>query len=145
MNKIFAFLVALLLPGMAQAAWTNCQGTTLATTGSVGHGKLICYEFTDGTDSGLFSVTADAALICHNPDITTEGPATSTIYIRACTAGGSASAFTCHKTTTTPITGLTGSSGTQDACQRVPRGAYYIDVQTPSGGETSQVTIRGEN
>jgi hypothetical protein len=144
----------LLLPGAAwgAAAWSkDCSAASVAassTTGAdrrIAAGELECYRFNDDTDSAVFIVLAPTALICLDPDVTTEGAATAEVMIRRCHAEATTvSVNTCFATLDSSLTGATGGSATQDACERYGPGVYYIEVTTSAGGNEALVSIKGE-
>jgi hypothetical protein len=151
---LFGFFMSLLLAGPALAnTWTDCVGNSFV--GAIAAGVTACLDCTDAAgaddcvDSRKFDVTADSALICFNPDTATEGADNASIRIRHCSTGLKPAASpedSCHSITTNVITGITGSPAVQDACHRVPPGAYFIDfVSDGTAGDEPQITFRGEN
>lgn len=148
--RAFTLLVAalVLLPSSSWAAgfWSYCDGVARTNIGNVGRGAMICWEFDDASDSGTITINSDMATVCFDPNITTEGAATAQVDLMYCPIypGRAADRATCHKVTNAPLTGVTGAPGTQDACQRLPRGTYYVDVTTSAGGDDALVSFRGE-
>ena len=152
---ILFFFVSLLLTGPSAAnTWTDCNGNTSPELYRIAEWGLTCLDFTDaagadpGVDSRVFFVAAKTALICFDPGDNTEGVDVATINIRYCPNGPKPAATPenfCGAITTAVITGIQGSASTQDACQRVGPGAYYIEVVNDgAAGDASRVTIQGE-
>lgn len=131
----------------AAADMTNCRGTPLGSTPMVSKaGEMACWEFDDATDSTPFTVRAGTALICLDPDITTEGIAAAQIDIRRCHRGNKPAASPeneCFVITPTPLTGASDAA-TQLGCLRVAVGTFYIDVTTSAAGDDAVVSILGE-
>ena len=153
-SRIFLLLAALLLAGSAAAnTWTDCSGNTTADLGRITKYDVVCLDCTDAAgaddcvDTRAFSIGAKEALICFDPSTDSEGADVAQIDIRYCPDGKKPAASpenTCGKITTTVITGIQGSSGTQDACHTVGAGAYYIDfINDGAAGDTPRVTIQG--
>jgi hypothetical protein len=131
---------------VATGTWTNCRGGTPENQ-EVKAGVHLCWEFDGDDDSGAFSVRSETALICFDPDITTEGVATGAVMPRRCHRGSKPTSNPqnqCFATLDSSMTGITGSAGTQDACQRVGFGTYYIDVTTSPAGDDAVFSIVGE-
>ena len=153
---LLALFAALLLAAPAAAnTWTDCVGNTGGELSTITKYNLVCLDCTDSAgaddcvDTRVFHIRAKSALICFNPDTAaSEGADAAQIKIRNCSSGTKPAAnpeYSCHSITTAAITGVTGSAGTQDACQRVATGTYFIDFIDDGGaGDTPQVTIQGE-
>jgi hypothetical protein len=149
---LFGFLVALLLAGPAAATivWTNCSGGTTGNLIQVTKYDVLCIDWdetdTAGTNTRHFIVGAKEALLCFDPDLATEGAATAEINFRYCPNGKMPAANPeneCFALSTIPITGITGSAGIQDSCERVGPGLYYVEIETGGSSEDSRVTIQG--
>lgn len=160
MIRVLLILAAFLLAAPALAdcpdgtsCFTNCGSPAkkIAPT-SIDNSKVnLCWEFdeTAGADeiSQPFSVKADSALVCFDPDKGTEGVAVATLQIRRCTRGRMPAAnpeFECITVLDGPLTGLAGGAGTQNSCLRVASGLYYLQIITPSTAEDAVASIQGE-
>jgi len=154
--RLLLILLALLIAGAAGAnTWSNCVGGTSGDLVRITKYNLVCMDCTEGAgadpcvDSRVFFIGADSALVCFDPDTAAdEGADVAEIDIRHCPDGKKPSAnpeYVCGKITDSVITGAQGSGGSQDACHRLPPGAYYIDFT--DDGDTDdepRVTIQGE-
>jgi hypothetical protein len=151
-STLLLLVAFLAFPVTAQAiTWSDCHGNTGGDLITVTAYQLLCADFdendTAGTDSRIFRVGTNTALLCFDPDIATEGTATAEIFFRYCPNGimpGSSPENQCFTLTTIPITGLTGQAGIQDACERVGPGTYYFEIETGTSTEDARVTIQGE-
>ncbi len=150
---LLALLVLLVAPLAAQAIdWTDCSGNTGGDLITVTAYQLLCADFDEndvtGTDSRIFRVGANTALICFDPAKDSEGADTAQINFRYCPNGrqpGSTPENHCFALSTIPITGITGVAGIQDACVRVGPGTYYFEITTQgAANDDSRVTIQGE-
>jgi hypothetical protein len=143
-------LLALALPAQATQTWTNCSGGSPANGVTVTRYDRLCLDWVtaDSGDSQIFVVGTKTALLCFDPDINTEGADAAKINFRYCPNGIQPAASPeneCFALSTAPITGITGAAGTQDACERVGPGTYYVEIETQGGaGDESRVTIQGE-
>ena len=150
--RFFGLLVAVALtasPALANT-WSDCQGNTSGNLVAVKKWQLLCLDFDEnGVDSRIFMVGANTALICFDPALDSEGTDVAQIDLRYCPNGKKPAANPeneCFKMTDSPITGVTGSAGTQDACHRVGPGVYFVDITTPpAAGDDARVTIQGES
>jgi hypothetical protein len=144
---ILAALLGLLFAAEAWAAafgFSNCRTVSITPPTINKAGLVACYEFDDDTDSGRFTVVTPSALVCLDPDITTEGPATAEVMIRRCHSGAAISLNECFAILDASLTGATGGPATQNSCARVGPGAYYIEITTSAGGDDAIVSITGE-
>ena len=153
--KILTLLAALLFAGAATAnTWTDCSGNISPDLGRITRYDVVCMDCTeaagadDCVDTRLFFIGAKEALVCFDPDTAgTEGADAAQINIRYCPDGKKPTAnpeFVCGTITTTVITGIQGSAGTQDACHAIGAGAYYSEIVDDGGaGDTPRVTIQG--
>lgn len=138
--------------GPARAGtWTDCAGTDLPDQTSVqartvDPGERLCYVETANEDSPAFFVTS-AAVVCLDPDPTTEGVANAQGTPRFCHLGSKPTTSPqnrCFKTRDTPLTGLQGSVETQAACMGIQLpGAYYIDHEASAAGVEATWSITG--
>lgn len=162
MNRTFGFVVALVAwmlmatpPVYAAAGFTNCNLAVLTRTPTIGPGNRACYEFanSDGaTESGMFQVTAISMLVTFDPDTDASGvPASAAVIdLMHCPACDKAAtgANTCEPNRAlagTGLTGLAGTSDTQNRSVRVGPGCYYIDVTTEApAGDDALVSLQGE-
>ncbi len=155
--RLFSLLaVSLLLAGSSAAnTWSDCSGNTSGDLVRITKLNLVCMDCTDSAgdddcvDSRLFFIGAKSALVCFDPDAAgSEGADAAQIDIRYCPDGQKPAAnpeYVCGKITNSVITGIQGAAGTQDACHRLPPGAYYIDFSNDGGaGDEPRVTIQGE-
>lgn len=144
--KYLALILALAipLPALATGSFTKCNGESLSGTPVVANFDSVCWVFDGDDDSTIVEVRAKTALVCFDPDITTDGAATAQVMINHCPTSNAVSAFTCMDITDSSSTGITGASGTQDSCIRVGTGFYYVDVTTADAGTDSRVSFRGE-
>ena len=152
---IAIFMAAPALAAETTGSFTDCLGTATTNT-KVGSTTLLCYEFTSADtgpyDTAVFTVTADTALISHDPDTLATGvpvdggvvevyhcaarikPTTGSLecdFIRALTGGG--------------LTGLGGTGGTQNKSIRVAPGMYFFRITTDAAaGDTARIAIQGE-
>jgi hypothetical protein len=147
-------LVAFLaFPLPAQAiTWSDCHGNTGGDLITVTAYQLLCADFDEndvtGTDSRIFRVGTNTALLCFDPALDSEGADTAEINFRYCPNGiqpGSTPENHCFALSNVPITGITGAAGTQDACERVGPGTYMFEITTQgAANDDSRVTIQGE-
>jgi hypothetical protein len=146
----FLAIVAIALPAQAAQVWTNCSGGSPANGVTVTRYDRLCLDFAAGDtgDSQIFIVGAKTALLCFDPDINTEGADATKINFRFCPNGIMPAASPeneCFKLSNDPITGITGAAGTQDSCERVGPGTYYVEITTtPAANDEARVTIQGE-
>ena len=155
--RLFSLLAVFLLLAGASAAntWSDCSDNTSGDLVRITKLNLVCMDCTDSAgadacvDSRLFFIGAKSALVCFDPDAAgSEGADAAQIDIRYCPDGQKPAAnpeYVCGKITNSVITGIQGAAGTQDACHRLPPGAYYIDFSNDGGaGDEPRVTIQGE-
>jgi hypothetical protein len=150
--RLFSLLAVFLLAAQPVAAntWTDCNGNTSGELYRITGYNLVCVDWddSDGADTRVFFVGAISALICFDPALDSEGPDTATVKLRYCPNGHKPAANPeneCFSITTNAITGIQGDPGTQDACQRVGPGAYYMEEVADGGGsDESRLTIQGE-
>jgi len=136
------------LPASANT-WTDCFGGTSGDLISVKNYECLKFSFDEnGVDSRIFRIISTTAMVCFDPALDSDGADVAEITIRFCPSGTKPSSNpqnACFATSTASITGITGSAGTQDACQRFGPGVYYVDITTPpAAGDDAEVTIRGE-
>jgi len=150
--RLSTLLAAFLLAAAPVAAntWTDCNSNTSGEVYSITGYNLSCVDWDDtaGEDTRVFFVRSISALICFDPALDSEGVDTATIKLRYCPNGKKPAANPeneCLSITTNAITGIQGDPGTQDACQRVGPGAYYMEEVADGGaGDDSRLTIQGE-
>lgn len=153
MQRAIGFALGLWFAGAALATgnFTDCRDVTNVSSGvtnsrSVGKGAVLCYQFDDATDSPKFEVNAISGLICFDPDAVGTGGA-ARVEPETCPYGiPGSSANQCIPIVSAPLSGTGGDSSTQNACIRVARGLYRIDVTSApgAGSEKAVVTITGE-
>lgn len=136
------------LPALANT-WTDCAGGTSGDLISVKNYECLKFSFDENAaDSRIFRIVSTTAMVCFDPALDSEGADVGEITIRFCPSGVKPTSNpenACFATSSAPITGITGSAGTQDACQRFGPGVYYVDIGTPpAAGDDAEVTIRGE-
>lgn len=155
---VLVFVAALVIGfgwrAFAAAAFTDCRDPATPTGAvgttndlNVGLGDELCYQFDDTTDSGLFHVQSPNALICFDPD--SGGVAgTARVMPQKCPYGVKGSltaANSCVNILDAALDGVGGSSATQNACIRVKRGSYRLDVTAaPTAGEEPIASMLGE-
>lgn len=147
-------IVALALiagPATSTSLWADCDGSASVTTAqartdrSIDPGETGCFHFNAAENSPVIHVFSPAALICLDPDVTTEGADTAKIMIRRCTPGVVVyDANRCTEILDAALDGTVGSSGTQNACDRVPPGAYVIVNDTSAGTDEAIVSFEAE-
>lgn len=145
-------LVCLLVAGMASAGegtWYRC-GSTKKAKSTIGPGVASCYGI-DNTDSDSKSKTfyvVDTALICLDPDTATDGADAAEVMILRCPAGlgdNAPSDELCIDILDAPLDGTAGAAATQNACVRVARGSFWIEVTTvPAASDTTVISVEGE-
>ena len=145
--RLFACLFLLFpLTAHATGQWENCGGVAITDT-SIQSGGKICWVFTTTEDSTAFTVRASVAEVCFDPNVATEGAAAGKVYIRKCHLGtkpASNPQYQCIRMSDAPLDGTQGSPGTQNSCQDVERGTYYIDNDTSAGGVTAVVSVTAD-
>lgn len=146
-------LAFLLVPGVAGAAsiWAKCGAVSVATADSDGadrhiySGQVECFYFNAAEDSAVFVIATKEALVCLDPNVASAGADNAEVYFRYCPGYVSAyDANLCIRTSDDPLDGTQGSSGTQNACQRLGRGQYVIENSTSAGTQEAFVSVQGE-
>lgn len=151
----FAWMLLATPPAYAAAGFTNCNLAVLTRTPTIGPGNRACYEFanSDGaTESRIIQFTAVSTLVTFDPDTAAAGvPASAAVVdFMHCPTGTKATtgANTCEPVRAlsgTGLTGLAGTSATQNRSIRVGPGYYYVDVTTLApAGDAAVVVFQGE-
>jgi len=149
--KLPIFLLAMLVasPAFATNEWTACGSTNNSGTNpSAGTGVCLEWRATSATaTSATFRVSADAALACIDSDVAqSEGAGTFEVMIQRCLDPTVAvTDNTCVDVLAAALTGLGGSSTTQNACLRIPRGQYRVVITAPTAAEVGILQVQGEN
>jgi hypothetical protein len=96
--------------------------------------------------SHTFYVTNEA-LICLNPDTASESADATEVMIHYCpivpTTGPDVN--NCMDILDAPLDGTIGADDTQNACIRVARGSYWIEVTTPpAASDNAVISVFGE-
>jgi hypothetical protein len=152
MRALFLALAVLFLADAAYAqastSWTrNCDGTG-GTTKSIGPGSFACFYFEQlGVVDSVDIECASPSCVFHfDPDASTDGVGTATVWIRKCGDPAAITDNQCPRILDAALTGLVGDSLTQNFTKRVGRGHFYIEV-VGDGADTDDpfVSITGEN
>jgi hypothetical protein len=115
-----------------------------------------CFEFTDAdstTTSRTIQVAAETALVCFDPDTAATTTSAARVKIRKCPGGTKPASNPSNEcidmggaaTGESALDGTEGHPDVQNACMRVPRGVYYVDVTVACvAADFCRVTFEGE-
>ena len=149
--------LCLAAPAQAVGAFSSCADplnmptTDEITVGAgfdVTAGSRFCYQFDADTDSAVFPISAQNALICFDPDAAGVAGA-ARLDVEMCPYalnGGASAANACITILDAALSGAGGAAATQNACIRVKSGYYRLDptVAPGSGAEKAIVIMTGE-
>ncbi len=150
-NLIYTLAALLALtcvgPAFATSSLTSCATTAQGYESTVDGTECVAWRFTLVEDSPGITINSNTALICFDPDTSTDGVATGQVTIRRCPSGnkpGTNPENTCGVIMDSPLTGLTGAAATQNQCIRVGPGLYWSDVGTSPATDSAVVYFQGE-
>ena len=129
---IALFVLALASPAWSQAAstWnTRCDGSGGVVT-DVKSPSMACYYFEalGVVDSDEIECKAQSCLFRFDPDDSTDGAGTATVWIRGCNNNQTFSDLQCPRIHGAALTGVCGDPTTQLCQIRVGPGFYYVEV-----------------
>jgi len=142
----FVLVVIASLKAGATGTWTDCGGTTL-TNYYIDSAAVKCWEFDAADDSPGIFINVPSVLICLDSNTASASIGDARAMIRRCHIGTKPAAnpeYQCPAIMDVALDGTAGASGTQNMCERVGVGVYYIDVTVSAGGQSALVSFQGE-
>ena len=147
MKKLILAIILLAIPATAGVnEWVVCGSTAQITSGiRVGQSECLEYSWNNVTLANIaFTVVADSALACFEPDVGSTGT-DATALIKRCMPGRPRDANACAKVTDAALGGAGGGASTQTRWVRLGKGEYVVDtVATGGAGVHAVFSIEAE-